>query len=229
MGMKQDLTKDVGVILRSHWSARNGINVPTPESVRLGDNEAVKITGTVLYADIDGSTSMVDRFDPQFCAEVYKSFLHCAGKLIRSESGVITAYDGDRVMAVYMGDSMHDRALKSAMKISKAVGEIINPLIRDVRKKNFQLKHSIGIDTSSLFVVRTGVRGATDLVWVGPAANYAAKMSAISEHPYTIFITQKVYDGLSKACRYSGEKNMWTYKDWARKRILKTTYWGFLD
>src|SRR5262249_44443815 len=146
----------------------------------------VKITGTVLYADIDGSTDMVDRFEPSFCAEVYKSYLHCAGKLIRAHSGVIVAYDGDRVMAVYMGDAMHDRAVKSAMKIVKAVSSIINPLIKEVRQKDFQLKQTIGIDCSGLFVVRTGVRGATDLVWVGPAANYAAKMSAISDHPYSV-------------------------------------------
>ena len=33
----------------------------------------------------------------------------------------------------------------------------------------------LGIDTSKLFVARTGIRKSNDLVWVGRAANYAAK------------------------------------------------------
>jgi class 3 adenylate cyclase len=97
-------------------------------------------------------------------------------------------------MAVYIGEGMHDRAVRSAMKIAKAVESIINPLITSVRGVNFQLRQSIGIDTSGLYVVRTGVRGATDLVWVGRAANHAAKMSAISEAPYHTFISRPDLD-----------------------------------
>jgi len=36
---------------------------------------------------------------------IYKTFLHCAAKIIRSHKGVITAYDGDRIIAVYIGKS----------------------------------------------------------------------------------------------------------------------------
>jgi class 3 adenylate cyclase len=224
MGLTQELTTEVSGILRSQWQSRNGNVVPTPETVRLGDNEGVNITGTVLYADINGSTRMVDRFNAQFCAEVYKSYLHCAGKIIRSESGVITAYDGDRVMAVYISETMHDQAVRSAMKIAKAVESIINPLIKNIHGVDFQLRQSIGIDTSNLFVVRTGVRGATDLVWVGRAANYAAKMSAISDPPFQVFISHPVYDGLSQNCRMYGDRNMWFYQEGSDKRIIKTSY-----
>jgi class 3 adenylate cyclase len=229
MGLDQELAAEVHGILQSRWQSRDGTVVPTPESVRLSDNEGVNMNGTVLYADIDGSTKMVDRFNPQFCAEVYKAYLHCAGKIIRSESGVITAYDGDRVMAVYVGQSMHDRAVRSAMKITRAVQQTINPYIKSLRQAHFQLMQSIGIDTSRLFVVRTGVRGANDLVWVGKAANYAAKMSAISEAPYHIFITQEVYQGLGSTCTHANGTNMWMYKDWSGMRILKSNYiWNTL-
>jgi class 3 adenylate cyclase len=71
--------------------------------VKLG-NDAVKLSATVLYADLADSTKLVDGHTKQFSAEIYKTFLHCAAKIIRSEDGVITAYDGDRVMAVFIGD-----------------------------------------------------------------------------------------------------------------------------
>jgi class 3 adenylate cyclase len=44
----------------------------------------------------------------------------------------------------------------------------------------YQLKHVIGIDSSSLFACRIGIRNDNDAVWVGRAANYAAKLSAIT-------------------------------------------------
>lgn len=46
---------------------------------------------------------MVDTEAPEFAAHVYKSYLACAARVIRSENGTITAYDGDRIMAVYTG------------------------------------------------------------------------------------------------------------------------------
>ena len=68
-------------------------------NIQLG-NDAVKLEGTVLYADLDDSTKLVDTMSPEFAAEVYKSYLVCAARIIRDQGGVITAYDGDRIMAV---------------------------------------------------------------------------------------------------------------------------------
>lgn len=50
------------------------------------------------------STVLVDTNTDFVAAEFYKTFLHCAAKIIRSEDGAITSYDGDRVMAVYIGE-----------------------------------------------------------------------------------------------------------------------------
>jgi class 3 adenylate cyclase len=54
----------------------------------------------------------------RFAAEIYKTFLHCAAKIIRSEDGVITAYDGDRIMAVFIGNAKNTSAVRAALKNS---------------------------------------------------------------------------------------------------------------
>jgi hypothetical protein len=59
-----------------------------------------------------------------------------------------------------------------------------------------RINHVTGIDTSDLFVAKTGVRGANDLVWVGRAANYAAKLTALPP-AYPTYITKEVYDALA--------------------------------
>ena len=177
MTLGNDLNSEVRKILRERWTTRQGRVVPDPEALKLG-NDAVLLDGTVLYADLNGSTNLVDSYKPSFAAEVYKCFLTCAARIVRAGGGEITAYDGDRIMAVYIGDRKNTDAARTALKINYAVREIINPAIRDQYPNDrYAVSHVVGIDTSKLFVARIGVRGDNDLVWVGRAANYAAKLS----------------------------------------------------
>lgn len=107
----------------------DGQAVPESEALSLGKS-SVKLDGTVLYADFFAFTNLVDQFDAWFAAEIYKTYLHCAAKIIRSEGGSITSYDGDRVMAVYIGDDKNSSAARTALKINYAVSKIINPAIQ---------------------------------------------------------------------------------------------------
>ena len=101
MGLKADLESEVATIFRSQWTERDGTVVPDDESIQL-DNDGVNLNATVLYADMADSTALVDGQTKEFAAEIYKTFLQCAAKIISSEGGTITAYDGDRIMAVYI-------------------------------------------------------------------------------------------------------------------------------
>ena len=209
MGFGDDLNAEVLKILQEEWSEREGRVVPESDDLKLG-NDAVALNGTVLYADLDESTKLVDTEESWFAAEVYKCFLVCAARIIRSEGGEITSYDGDRIMAVFIGNGKNSNATRSALKINYVVQEIINPSIPKVYcGKSFSVRHVVGIDTSNLFVTRTGVRGANDLVWVGRAANYAAKLSARFGPPTQI--TAEVYRMLDRASKYGDNgQNMWT-------------------
>lgn len=224
MGLRDDLKHQVRTIFRDNWDIRDGRVVPEPKDVGLG-NVGVKLDATVLYADIDSSTSMVDAHSRQFAAEVYKAYLLCAVRIIKSEGGVITAYDGDRVMAVFIGGSKNTSAVRCGLQIKYAVKKIINPLIKEVRKSSFELKQVVGIDTSSLMAAQTGIRGTNDLVWVGRAANWAAKLCSISEQPYHTFITDSVYKAMNDSVKYSSEDQpMWEHRFWKGKSIYRSSW-----
>jgi class 3 adenylate cyclase len=224
MGLADDLTSEVSTIFRSAWSVRAGEVVPDTPDIKLG-NEGVTLDATVLYADIDGSTNMVDSKSAQFAAEVYKTYLLCAARLIKSEGGVITAYDGDRVMAVFIGASKNTSAVRCGLKIKSAVLEIINPAIKPY-DPGFALQQVVGIDTSELLVARTGIRGSNDLVWVGPAANHAAKLSSISEQPYATFISSEVYANMHSSVKETDGVNMWEARTWQGKTVYRSSwYW----
>lgn len=227
MELGNDLNSEVGKILQENWSKRTGRVVPESDNLQLG-NDAVTLEGTVLYADLDDSTRLVDTKKPWFAAAIYKCYLVCAARIIRSECGEITSYDGDRIMAVFIGDLKESIAARTALKINFAVQKIINPAIqRQYSNANYSVKHVVGIDTSNLFVARTGTRGANDLVWVGRAANYAAKLSARSGPPTQI--TSEVYNKLNKNSKFSENQNMWiptTAPEIGNKKIYTSSwYW----
>jgi class 3 adenylate cyclase len=214
MGLRADLVTEVTEIFNAAWSERDGTVVPTDENLKLG-NDAVKLSATVLYADLADSTKLVDGYKKQFAAEIYKTFLHCAAKIIRSEDGAITAYDGDRVMAVFIGERKNSRAAITALRINWAMLNIVIPAkSKQYPDSKFIPKHVVGVDTSDLYVARTGVRGANDLVWVGRAANYAAKLAALPES-HGSYITKEVFDALASDARTSSDgRAMWEAVKW---------------
>lgn len=229
MAIADDMRKEVKEILQTEWSRREGRVVPEPEDVKLG-NDAVCLDGTVLYADLAESTHLVNEYEDSFAAEVYKSYLVCACRLIRHNGGVITAFDGDRVMAVFIGDSKNTSAACCALNINHTVIKIINPAIEEEYPKlGFKLKQAVGIDTSKLFVARTGIRGSNDLVWVGRAANYAAKLCSLREKYYFSFITEDVYKVMNDSVKYGGEKKecMWEQTTWGEYgiTIYRSSWW----
>lgn len=230
MPLKDELTSEVAAIFCGAWSKRDGTVVPEPEDLKLG-NDGVELDATVLYADMDGSTNLVDTYKPDFAAEIYKAYLHSAAKIVKSESGEITAYDGDRIMAVFLGQSKNTSAVRAALKINHCVKNIINPAIKkQYTSTEFALKQTVGVDSSKLLVARTGVRGSNDLVWVGRAANHAAKLTSLGSD-FPTWITDTVYDGMNEVAKFSNGKDMWERRSWTamnNRTIYRSTYWWSL-
>ena len=193
------------------WVVQQTNVVPDPEDLTLNGLHAKDLTqATVVYADIDGSTQMVQDYPWWFSAGVYKAYLRCAADILRGEGGSITAYDGDRVMAIFTGPTQCVDAVRAAMMIGYAVSNAVQPAIDAMYPNSgFALKHAVGIDTSQLHAARIGVRGDNDLVWVGRAANYAAKLTAL-ERP-AIRITSPVLAALPHEFVFHEGRHVWSH------------------
>ena len=106
--------------------------------------------------------------------------------------------------------------------------EIINPAIKSLYPdRTYEVKQSVGIDTSPLFVARTGIRGSNDLVWVGGAANYAAKLCSLRSGNYCSWITEAIYDGIHSSAKFgTNGTNMWEREYWsARNTFVYKSSW----
>jgi class 3 adenylate cyclase len=217
MAFKDDLESTVKRIFREQWETRKGTKVPDPEDLALGKNDAIEFDrATVLYADLSGSTALVDTKGWTFAAEIYKTYLHCAAQIIKQEGGSITSYDGDRIMAVFVGESQTTPAARCGLKITYAVREIINPALKaQYPDSTYTVKQVVGIDTSTIRAARTGVRGDNDIVWVGRAANYAAKLTELDLAERT-WVTEEAYGYMLDEVKFGGnpKRSMWTKYTW---------------
>lgn len=226
MGLKDDLIASCATVHASRWDVVEARVVPAPGDIGLG-NEAKNLPqAVVLYADLDGSTAMVDTKYWWFSAEVYKTFLNAVAKIVKKEGGVITAYDGDRLMAIFFETDGCDAAVRAALRINWAVRNIINPAIKVRYSTDFVVRHTVGIDISDLRAVRTGVRGDNDLVWVGQAANYAAKLTTLSSENPT-WITKAVHDKLSMGLLAKDSVPIWKKWTWTpmNQHPIRSSTW----
>lgn len=147
----------------------------------------------------------------------------------RNNGGVITAFDGDYVMAVFIGEGKNSAAARTALSINYFVQHIINPAIKpQYPASTYLLGQAVGIDTSKLMVARTGIRGPNDLVWVGQAANYAAKLCSLRTPRYPSWITKEMFDMLNDASKYGKDGSpMWESRFWNEYNVTvyRSNWW----
>lgn len=228
MAIADDIKNNASTTFRAKWEVREGQKVPEPKDLKLS-NDAVHFERvTVLYADLDQSTALVEKKSWQFAAEIYKSYLYAASRLINDAGGSIVSYDGDRVMGVFIGATQSNDAARCALKINYAVKHVIQTELKSVYKdSDYKIRHVVGIDTSEVRVARTGARGDNDLVWVGNSANLAAKLTAESAD-YSTWITDRVYKLLKDEQKLSKGVDMWKAWKWPKHGndiIYSSTYW----
>lgn len=213
MALTDELKKDVQTVIDTQWDKRKGQKVPNTTDVKLAGG-AVELDATFLYADLADSSKMAKELDRRIAAKIMKSFLSSICRIIRSLDGSIVSFDGDRVMAIFIGDSMNSDAAKCALQIKYVVNDIIKPKFEarydSVKSASFSITNAVGVDTGTVLGVRGGARNANDLIWIGRAANLAAKLSDIRESYCKSYITAAVYNVLNKKSKIGGDnKNMW--------------------
>jgi hypothetical protein len=155
MALPDDLKAEVAKILADRWEVRDGLVVPEPDAVGLG-NDIVKLEGTVLYADLAQSTALVDAMTPTFAAEVYKSY-KCAARIIRHRGGNHRL----RWRPHYGRLRRQRRTLQRRVRL-----HIAGPWRRGSTRRSGAVPSTDGCDrrsawTRAIFVARTGIRART--------------------------------------------------------------------
>jgi len=182
MSLLDDLKNETDKLVRGAWRRRDGTVVPETEDLVLG-NEAVDLEATFLYADLHDSTRLATGHK-QVAAEVFKAYLMGTTRIIRALGGEIRSFDGDRVMGVFVEGAKNTNAAEAGLKINYFFSTILTSSFNDFYKGSFPsglpLNQTVGIDTSKVMVVRSGIRNNNDLVWGGSSPQHC---SEAERHP----------------------------------------------
>ncbi len=213
-GLKDELSGDISRIIQQGLVVRDGLNVPSTGNLPL--EGGLRFDATVLYADLIQSAKPVTDFQQRAAAKVVRMFLRCMCRLITSNGGTVTSFDGKKVMGVFLGDMRNTNAATCALKMNYVTSKMIAPTLEDyftnAKESSFSISHCVGVDTGSVMAVRAGLSGLNDLVWVGRAPNLAAKLSEIRTEPHNSYISEDVFFMLFEQAKFSPENDnqlMW--------------------
>lgn len=226
MGIAGDLKSSISTTLSANWDMRDGTVVPRTDDVKL-TNGAVKLTATFLYADLARSTTLAQVFDHRVAAKIVRCFLSSVTRLIKERGGEVRSFDGDRVMGVFVGKAKNTSAALCALNIAYVVEELLRPMAEakypSLKAKGFVIRHCTGVHSGETLVVRGGVRGDNDLVFIGSPPNLAAKLSEVRSVGASSYITHSVHDNMHESARMSGDK---TQSRWTQEtRKLNDVAW----
>jgi class 3 adenylate cyclase len=213
VALKDDIESNISTVFSRVWNSRDGQVVPKTDDVALA-NGAVKLQAVVLYADLADSTQLARVFPRSVAAKIVRAYLSSMTRIIKSRGGEVRSFDGDRVMGVFVGSAKNSSAAKCALNMKYVVTKILRPKAEakfpSLVEKGFAIQHCAGVASSDVFVVRAGVRGSNDLVFIGSAPNIAAKLSDLRNPPWHSYVTWQVYNNLNDQSKLDAEgKDMW--------------------
>jgi class 3 adenylate cyclase len=211
MAFKDDLEKTVDNVFATKLEERQGRVVPNTEDIR--DHQAVKLDATFLYADLAGSARIAAVCPWDTTAKIIRAYLACASKIIRRHGGEIRSFDGDRVMGVFIGNRPNSAASECAREILWATDKVIQPRatanFKSVKNNNVLIRQACGTDCGESRAVRAGIRDNADLIWIGKAPSFAAKLSDLRNYPYCTFISTRVFNKLHETAKTPHGTKIW--------------------
>lgn len=210
VGRSADIGEQVSRGLSEALSLRDGRVVP--EAKDIGPSEGVELDAAYVYADMAGSSDLAHSVYKPVAAKVIRAYVNTATQILNYWGGEVRSFDGDRVMAIFIGEDRNRVATRAALEINWAVNKVIRPAIEamwsDTAAWKWRLDHGVGVDTGRALLVRAGVRSDNDIVSVGRAPNVAAKLSSLRDSG-PLYITRAIYDDLNDLLLSQRGESMW--------------------
>jgi uridylate cyclase len=234
MALSDDLNKDITEIFTETFEVSSGWSIPTTADVTF-DNQGKKIRLVSLFVDIRKSTTLVSAMGLESAARMYKAYIRGITKIVRARGGEILSFNGDGVVAGFVGVSASNAAVLSALNLCCFLFHQLKPWVDQVliwtSSPELRFDFGIGIDAGDVLVVKAGMKGEDnhDLVWAGNPVNYSVKVSSLASDPYRLYVSDLVFDRIHHSLKESKEGNfIWDAWWWTEKsKLLWRTEWWF--
>jgi class 3 adenylate cyclase/tetratricopeptide (TPR) repeat protein len=144
--------------------------------------EGERKTVTALFADIRGSTELMEDLDPEEARAIIDPALKLMIEAVRRYDGYIVQSTGDGIFALFGAPVAHEdhpqRALYAALRLQDATRRYSAKLVAD---GGTPLEARVGVNTGEVVVrTLTTADGHTEYAPIGHTANLASRMQAVA-------------------------------------------------
>lgn len=151
------------------------------DGAALGGEERVV---TVLFADLQGFTSLSEKLPPRELITLLNRFLDRMSTEIERHGGVIDKFIGDAIMAIFGApvaqDDAADQALHAALGMERALSDFNAEMLAEGHPA---LAIGIGINTASVVAGNIGSQRRLNYSVIGDGVNVAARLEALTRNP----------------------------------------------
>ncbi len=148
---------------------------------------------TCLFADVVGSTTLAEKFDPEDWTEIMNKAFDRISPAIYKYEGTIARLLGDAILAFFGAPLAHEddpsRACRAALEILAQT----QTYAEEVRRKHgieFQMR--IGLNTGPVVVGEVGSNLKFEYTAMGDAVNLAARMQSAAK-PMKLLVSEHTY------------------------------------
>ena len=160
-----------------------------------GDIKPLSAIATIVYADLEGFTSIAERISPQQVVGMLNEYFSATVEIIERNNGVVTQFQGDAILATFnlpVDDEFHtESAIRSALAIERLCSE---------RKfAGIALQVRIGVATGSVTAGNVGSDSRVSYTVHGDAVNLAARLEQLNKRYGTyLLIDEATIDRLTQ-------------------------------
>lgn len=155
--------------------------------------EAEEQVVSVLFADVQGFTSLAERLSPHEVQDLLNEYLHEMTDVIFKYQGTVDKYIGDGIMAIFGAPRLPDeppndqhafQAVSAALEMQAAQKRLLDKLDPE---KSFSIR--IGVNTGLAYTGFFGTRHRLEYTAIGDAVNTASRLESAAE-PGSVFISE---------------------------------------
>jgi class 3 adenylate cyclase/tetratricopeptide (TPR) repeat protein len=161
-------------------------SVAEPAPLGLEERKVV----TVLFADLEASTELATRLDPEDLRGVYAPFFEAMSRVITRFGGTIEKFIGDAVVGVFGVPLAHEddpvRAVRAGLEMQSALGELA-PLLTD--SVGWKLAMRVAIHTGEVLATHGEAHEARV---TGEATSIAARLQSVAPSG-SVVVSERTY------------------------------------
>lgn len=180
--------------------------LPEPVAQRLASEQrnhdwlkAERREMTVMFADIQGFTTLADSMEPEAIAEITWELFSGLTGVIHAHGGTVDKYMGDAVMA-FWGAPLHDQAhAEHAAAAAHAMQLAVDDMNTQIfNQKDLHIQLGIGINTGIMVVGNLGSSQRHTYTVMGSEVNKASAIQQLTrEQGYAILVGENTAAQLS--------------------------------